>query len=224
MKRSTPTLVLVLVLCAAWLAPSIAAAQAPSGIALEALAPEGFVVREVIAPDALDLPVRVVLGTTQGSASHTVDVRVFRSAAAARSALREAAPALASGGVEAAPGIGDEAYAAGARLVAFARLEVMVVVTALGDGDATPLARHAAALVRRSAEADARLVLTLPQPGATATLSLPEGVVAAYATGEGPIAARRSETGWLVTRRAEGGALRVVTVDRSLRARETTVR
>ena len=214
---------LALALCAS-LVPLAAGAQARAGLPLEGLAPEGHVVARVLAPDSVDAPVRVALSSAQGAHSFTIDVWVRDSSSAARALCTDAAPTLSSEGVERLAGLGDLAWRGGARVVAFARYNVFVIVTASDGADAAALATRLDAQITRapaSATSPRHLDRSLPSAVGSRTVAMPGDVAAMnVVVSSGPASARRVPGGWMLTREGPGEArISAIVVDAFLRAR-----
>jgi hypothetical protein len=197
------------------LAPACGAAAQPSAAALRAGLPledvvqaSGLALGEVIVPREEGAPVRVELRDAQGIAA-LLDVRVLDGAADARAALDAIAPSLSSRGASPA-GVGDAAVADEAgSVVAFVRVNLLVVVRAIrrdaGELDAQELAARlvvACDAAPRGRPTAAPLGALLPalQPGESRTVRVPATLVALHVEADGDGVARRTADGWELTR------------------------
>ncbi len=199
-----------------------------AGLALsEVLSATGLQLEDVVVPSADAALVRVELRDGSGIAA-LVDVRVHPSIEAARDALAALAPSLSSRGVEPIAGLGDVALLDEASTIAaFARANVVVVVRTLTREALVTLDARALA-VRLVAACDASPrgrpvtmsldgVIPALQPGQSATIALPPGLVALRIEADGDATARRTADGWLVSRGPLPYSMSVRGVDALLR-------
>lgn len=205
------------------------------GLSLAAvLAETGLTLDEIVVPREPDEAVRVELRDANALAV-LLDVRVFADAAEARARLAALEPSLSSQGVTRAPNVGDAALTDDAHtVIALARHNLVLVLRTVpggadhrgNDHSAERLTAIAQAVVRacdaspRSAAPTAlprELVPRELQPGATATIALPQGFVAMRVDVEGPGLARRIDDRHWLLERASASDVRVSAVDALLR-------
>jgi hypothetical protein len=198
-------------------------AEAQHALPVEALTFDGLTVRSVRAPDAEELPVRVVLGTAQ-EAQYRVDVWVAGSRDEATAMLSARLGSLSTLGLAPRSDLGRaRAFATApsgpSGLVALAIENVVLVVRAIEGGDAIALAAHLAQAVVASAP-PAASAPSAPAPLTDVlTLQEPTGALDWLVTCGGACEARRIDRAFRVCRTGEGELdVAVHVVDAFLRA------